>query len=95
MKNQLTAILGSAGVDVDSIVNSIFSDEVIASFIDKPVAGKYEVEGSKLYISKAIDEEPEKDSHIVISVSSSKLTFKKYVGSDVEDLSNQTFTKVQ
>lgn len=93
MKNKLKSLLGD--MDVDSIVNTIFSDDIIASFVDKPVAGKYVVEDNKLYLSKAIDEEPEKDTHIVISVSKSKLTFKKYVGEDVEDLANQSFTRVE
>ncbi len=48
-----------AGVDIDGMVNQIFSEEAVNSMADSvALAGRYKVEEGKLYLSDSLDKEP-------------------------------------
>lgn len=105
MRDNLISVFGSedainnslkaSNFNLDNFLDSIFSDTVIAEIEGQPVAGKYLVEGNKLYLSKAIDEEVEKENYIKVSVSGNKLTYKAYEGEGIDDFKTQTYERVK
>ena len=91
----VNSALEASGMNIDSFVESIFSEAVMREIAGTPVAGKYEVDGDKLYLSATIDSKIDKNSYIEIDCSDDELIYEEYVGDGMDDLKKQKYTRVK
>ena len=93
-------VLESSGVDMDSLVEEAFGEELYNSLVKEMASeGKFEAKDGKLYLSDGLDNDIDEDEYDTYEISNNELKLIESFGDDEEDsierdLYPMTFKKV-
>ena len=79
-------VLEASGVDMDSLIEEAFGDELYSSFTDELSSeGNFKVKDGKLYLSDGLDKDIEEDVYDTYEISENELKLIESFGDDEED----------